>query len=72
MSTDRMISDGSVKKPLCEILPGNAVDHLPPVMANLDQNLKFCRTFDWDSMLPRSQIELKSAQQWHYQVKKAT
>ena len=32
------------EKPLCKVLPGNAVDHLLPVTANLDQvfNLPKC------------------------------
>mgnify|MGYP001167082229 CR=1 FL=1 len=29
--------------PLCEMLPGNAVDHLPPVTANLDQVLNLTK-----------------------------
>ena len=37
---------GRRSKPLCEMLPGNAVDHLPPVTANLDQVLNLTKTFD--------------------------
>ena len=47
------------QKPLSEILPGDAVDQLPPVTANLDQNLDFVEHLTgirccWDHSLSKN------------------